>query len=255
MRVSRCWLAVCALSIPAFCQGNYEIQVYGSETVAPHNTMVELHSNFTFEGTKTVIDGLYPTEHQVHETIEITHGFTDWFETGFYIFTNAQQGLGWDFVGSHIRPRVRAPASWKLPVGLSLSQEIGWQKRQYSVATWTYELRPIIDKQLGRLYLSFNPTFDRAFNSVEAKRGFEFSPNFKAGWDFTKKVNMGVEYYGAYGPVTGFDPLRDQQQQIIPAIDLNLSPRWEFNAGLGVGVTQGTDHLLFKMIIGYRFNI
>jgi hypothetical protein len=55
------------------------------------------------------------------------------------------------------------------------------------------------------------------------------------------------------GPVTGFDPLRDQQQQIIPSVDLNLSPKWEFNFGVGVGVTQGTDHLLVKMILGRRF--
>ncbi len=39
--------------------------------------MIELHSNFTFEGSKTSIQGQYPTEHQLHETVEITHGFTD----------------------------------------------------------------------------------------------------------------------------------------------------------------------------------
>jgi len=44
-------------------------------------------------------------------------------------------------------------------------------------------------------------------------------------------------------------------QQIFPAIDLNLSPKWEFNAGVGVGITQGTDHLIVKMIIGYRFDL
>jgi hypothetical protein len=49
-------------------QGSYEIQVYGSDLVAPGDTMVELHSNFTFEGQKNVIDGQYPTEHQLHET-------------------------------------------------------------------------------------------------------------------------------------------------------------------------------------------
>jgi len=54
--------------------------------------------------------------------------------------------------------------------------------------------------------------------------------------------------------VTGFDPLRDQQQQIVPAVDLNLSPKWEFNFGVGVGVTHGTDHLLVKMILGYRLS-
>jgi hypothetical protein len=33
--------------IPAWVQDNYEIQVYGSDLVAPDHTMVELHSNFT----------------------------------------------------------------------------------------------------------------------------------------------------------------------------------------------------------------
>jgi len=55
------------------------------------------------------------------------------------------------------------------------------------------------------------------------------------------------------GPVTGFDALRDQQQQVFGVVDLNLSPNWEFNFGVGVGATQSTDHLLVKMILGYRF--
>jgi hypothetical protein len=41
-------------------QGSYEIQVYGSELVSPGATMFELHSNFTFEGSKTVVDGHIP---------------------------------------------------------------------------------------------------------------------------------------------------------------------------------------------------
>src|ERR1700722_4177110 len=112
---------------PLLAQGNYEIQVYGADTVAPHETMVELHSNFTFEGSKFTTDGTFPTNHQLHETVEITHGINPWFETGFYIFTSAQDGEGWDWVGDHIRPRVRVPESWKWPVGLSMSAEVGYQ--------------------------------------------------------------------------------------------------------------------------------
>ena len=69
-------------------QENYEIQVYGSDLVDPGHTMVELHSNFTIDGSKTIVDGVYPTNHAEHETVEITHGFNDWFECGFYIFTS-----------------------------------------------------------------------------------------------------------------------------------------------------------------------
>ena len=237
----------------AFAQGNYEIQVYAWELVPPHATMVELHSNFTFEGSKTTTDGTLPTEHQEHETVEITHGFNEWFETGFYLFQNHQPGMGWMWVGTHIRPRFAVPERYRLPVGISLSNEIGYQRPRISADTWTWEIRPIIEKRLGRWYSSFNPTIDRSFHGPEARRGFEFSPNFKISYDVTPKIAAGLEYYGALGPITGFDPLRDQQQQIVPAIDLNLSPRWEFNFGAGVGVTRGTDHLLVKMILGYRF--
>jgi hypothetical protein len=238
----------------AQAQDNYEIQVYGYELVQPHHTMVELHSNFTFEGSKNVEDGVRPTEHALHETIEITHGFTPWFETGFYVFTAARDGDGVDWVGDHIRPRVAIPESWHWPVGLSLSNEIGYQRHAFSADTWTWEMRPVIDKKIGRWYASFNPTFDRSLHGPSVSKGMEFSPNFKFSYDFTPKVAGGLEYYGALGPVTGFDPLKDQQQQIFPAIDLNLSPRWEFNFGVGVGMTRGTDHLIAKMILGYRFD-
>ncbi|MGI8743541.1 MAG: transporter [Bryobacteraceae bacterium] len=242
-----------ALPSDAKAQDNYEIQVYGAETVAPKRTMVELHSNFTFSGSKDVVDGVIPTNYAWHETIEITQGITPWFETGFYIFTSVNKGYGWQWVGDHIRPRVRAPDEWHWPVGVSLSVEIGYQRPQFSRDTWTLEIRPIVDKQLGHWYLSFNPTVDRSFHGPGIRSGVSFSPNFKAGYDITKRINAGLEYYGSLGPVTGFDPFRDQQQQIIPAVDLNLGPNWEFNFGVGVGVTHSTDHLLVKMILGRRF--
>jgi hypothetical protein len=239
---------------PALAQDNYEIQVYPSETMAPGRTMVELHSNFTISGTKKFENGLLPTNHALHETIEITQGITDWFETGFYIFTSynpIQGGYGW--VGDHIRPRVRAPERWKLPVGLSLSAEVGYQRAKYSEDTWSLELRPIIDKEIGKWYLSFNPTVDRAFHGPGVASGVVFSPNFKVGYAINKKVNAGIEYYGSLGPITGFDPVREQAQQIFAALDLDVSPNWEFNAGLGVGVTGGSDHLILKFIVGRRF--
>src|ERR1700733_2226276 len=90
-------------------QDNYEIQVYGSETEEAGHTMVELHSNYTFDGSTSIIDGVLPTEHVFHETIEITHGWTPWFETGFYFFNTLGNDGRTAYVGSHIRPRFAAP--------------------------------------------------------------------------------------------------------------------------------------------------
>jgi hypothetical protein len=236
-------------------QGNYEVQVYGAEMVPPERTMVELHSNFTFEGSKSAVDGVRADEHALHETIEITQGFTSWFETGFYIFMSYRASEGYQWVGDHIRPRVRIPEAWHWPLNVSLSTEFGYQRRSYSTDTWTWEIRPIVDKQLDRWYLAFNPALERSFHGLEVGKGVTFSPNVKVSYDVTKRVTLGFEYYGAVGTITGFDPLRDQQQAIMPALDLNLGPNWEFNLAAGVGMTGGTDHLLVKMIIGRRLKL
>jgi hypothetical protein len=247
---------VCATFVAprAAAQDNYEIQVYGSDTVAPGHTMFELHSNFTIDGSKTMVDGLFPTNHAEHETLEITHGFTDWFEVGFYVFTSIHNGQGWDWVGDHIRPRVRVPESWHWPVGVSVSTEIGYQRPEYSTDTWTQEIRPIIDKQIGRWYMAVNPSIEISYHGQNANKPPGFSPNATVGYDFTRQINGAIEYYGSLGPVTGFDPLYQQMHQIFPAINLNVSPKWEINFGAGVGLTRSTDHLIAKCIIGRRFN-
>ena len=240
-------------ALPLYAQGNYEIQVYGADTVAPGRTMVELHSNFTFEGFKTVNQGVLPDQHQLHETVEITQGFTSWFETGLYIFTSYGPGQGYKWVGDHIRPRVAVPDSWHWPVGVSLSTEIGYQRPIFSSDTWTWEIRPIVDKQWKSWYLAFNPALERSFHGPSVDRGVEFSPNFKAAYSLTRKLSAGLEYYGALGPVTGFDAFYLQQQQFFPTVDYDFGPNWEFNFGVGVGATRHTDHLMVKMILGHRF--
>jgi hypothetical protein len=223
---SRLALALVLCAPPLHAQDNYEIQVYASETVAKGTTMVELHSNYTPRG-------LPQDSHAWHETVEITRGLTTWFETGFYIFTDAGQGKGWEYVGNHLRPRVRVPADWHWPVGVSLSSEFGYIRPRFSEEKWTWEIRPIIDKEMGRWYVSFNP-------AVETR--FEFSPALNVKYDATPLIAAGIEYYGG-----------SSTQQIFPSIDLNFSPEWEFNAGVGFGLTKATDRTIVKVIVGRRW--
>ncbi len=252
MRKALSVLALCGIfSIKALAQDNYEIQVYPSAPVETGVTMLELHSNFTPEGmTQTDIR---PTNHAFHETLEITHGLSSWAEIGFYLFTNIQSGYGWQYVGDHIRPRVSIPAQWNWPVGLSLSAEFGYQRSQYSEDTWTLELRPIIDRDTKWVYISFNPTFGRSFRGVNRRKGFDFEPNLKVAVHVNKKADVGVEYYGVTGFLSEPVPFQDQNHALYAALDLFLSPNWEFNAGAGWGLTNATDGLVLKTIIGRRF--
>ncbi len=246
-------VAACLLPLALRAQDSYEIQVYGSETIARGQTMVELHSNFTIRGELGAVNGVFLSHHALHETLEITHGFSPWFEIGFYVFSSVQPGAGWEWVGDHIRPRIRVPEEWNWPVGLSLSTEIGYQRRSFSEDTWTWELRPIIDKQWGRWYFAVNPSFEKSLHGQHSSEGFEFAPSAKISFELTKVAAVGAEYYTSLGTISHFSRWNEQQHQIMPVLDLNLSPRWEFNFGVGFGLTRSTDDLLVKLILGRRF--
>src|SRR6266566_3803912 len=120
-----------------------------------------------------------------------------------------RHSTGWKLVGTHIRPRFGIPERFHLPVGISISQEIGYQRPNFDPDTWTWEIRPIIDKKIGKLYLGFNPVFEKSFHGPSKDLGWGFSPNVKVAYDIHPKVAFGVEYYGAYGPWTSWDPFRD----------------------------------------------
>ena len=158
------------------------------------------------------------------------------------------------WVGDHIRPRIKVPESWGWPVGVSLSTEIGYQRSVYSTDTWTWEIRPIIDKAIGRWYFAINPALERTLHGADVNQGLGFAPSAKISYDFSRIVSGGIEYYADYGRLDHFSPTQDQQRQIFVVTDLNVSPLWEINIGIGIGTTAATDHLIVKAILGRRFD-
>ena len=255
----------------ATAQNNYEIQVYPSETIAPKTLLTELHSNYTVEGSTTTQYGMLPTQGQEHETIELTQGLNDWSELGFYIFTAESTSSGVQWVGDHIRPRVRVPASWHWPVGLSLSNEIGYARPEFSNPTWSWQIMPIVDQTLGKWYWSVNTTMAWGIHPVTppvsytaqqrqtyyrdvSPGGLTFGPAATVTFQPNKYYNLGLEYYAYYGQFGEFVSLHNQQQQFFPVINFFVSPKWEINVGAGWGATAGTDHLIVKAILGHYFN-
>ena len=245
-------LMFAAVTATVHAQDNYEIQVYGSETMKKGHTMFELHSNYTIQGSEGFVNGMYPTKNAWHETLEITHGWTENFETGFYLFMSRPQGSGFQLVGTHIRPRWSVPESKHWKVGASLSLEFGYQRNQFSADTWTLEIRPIIDKQFGPWYVAFNPALGKSLAGDNSGSGFDFSPNLKVSYDLTKVITLGIEYYGSVGPINAWDPAPEQGHQIFPSLDLNLGDNWEFNFGVGFRLSQAADGQIFKLIVGHR---
>ncbi len=242
------------MGIPAWslAQDLFEIQVYPYETVAPHHTMFEFHLNTFPQGTKNTSEGMFANDRQSHATLEVTHGLTQYWELGAYLVSAYVPDSGYRFAGTRLRPRFRLPENWGLPFRFSLSTELGFNKHQFESNTITLELRPIIEKEIGRFYFSANPTFSKALRGPDSHRGFEFEPGVKMSWRLTGVLEPGLEYYGGTGFLTNPDPSPEQRHMIFPTLDLNISEDWEFNFGIGRGLTGASEHWIVKVIIGRR---
>lgn len=241
------------LIVRASAQDSFEIEVYGSETLHQGETAVELHSNFNVEAEDTPNSRVYPSQHSLNETVEIAHGFRDWLQGSFYLLTSINTAYGWQWAGDRVRPQIRIPEGWHWPVGLSLSAELGYQRPRFSQDTWTLELLPILDKKIEGWYFAFNPTFDRSLRGPSFSKGVEFSPNIKVSYDIFRSVTAGLEYYGSYGSIGSFDPLQQQEHQLVPTVEFDLPDRWELDVGYAFGLTPGTREQVLKVIIGRRF--
>ncbi len=243
---------LCLFAVPTCAQDLFEIQVYPYDTVPPHHTMFEFHMNYYPSGTRTAEDGLYPVNHQFHLTMEVTHGLSRYWELGGYLVTAYVPDVGPKFAGTRIRPRFRLPEDW-LPFKMSVSTELGFNKHQFDPNTITLEIRPILEKEFGKWYLSVNPDLTKSFRGVDAHRGFGMEPGVKLSYNITKTLAPGFEYYAETGPIAHFDALHDQHHLVFPTLDVNTTPDWELNFAVGRGLTGTSQHWVVKWIIGHRF--
>jgi hypothetical protein len=236
-------------SVFACAQADNEIQVYASPTIQHKWTIFELHSNYTFKGSKLLTDPR--AARRVNETLEITHGFGKNFEIGFYTFTGFNPDGRFQYLGNQVRPRVTVPASWNWKVGASLSLEFGFFRPDDSTGFfWQGELRPILDKTLGNWYFAFNPNIDFVLTGNE--KGAGIAPQFKMVYTIQKKTGIGFEYYGGLGSFKKILPGNLQEHLIGPVIDLYIHPMWEINGGFLFGLTENSNQRAIKILLGRR---
>lgn len=245
-------LIVCCVFFVNFhvlAQADNEIQVYASPTIQHRWTIFELHSNYTFKGSKLLSDAR--SAHWTNETLEITHGVGKNFELGFYTFTGFAPGGRYQYLGNQIRPRITVPQEWKWPFGASLSAEFGFFRPDDTTSFfWQGEIRPIIDKTIGNWYLALNPNVD--FVLTGTNRGAGISPQVKIVYTVKNKFGFGVEYYSGLGSFKKILPVDLQEHLLGPMIDLYLHPMWEINGGFLFGLTQNSNQRIVKLLLGRR---
>src|SRR5262249_41452879 len=135
----------------------------------------------------------------------------------------------------------------------SFSAEVGFPREQYEENSVTLELRPIIEKKLGKFQMDFNPVLGRALRGTGTSEGWDFEPGVRFAYETTRKLDLSLEYYGATGPIINPLPKNEQVHQFFPGGDYKLNDNVVFNFGIGVGVTDAGNRLVYKSRVGILF--
>jgi hypothetical protein len=252
-------VALLAAIVPSVApaQDTFEVQVYEYATVPRGMWNLETHANYTLRGTKTFDGTVAPTNRQSHLTFELTRGITDYFELAGYLVLAHRDDAGGnalvDYVGYRIRPRVRLPESWNLPAKISLSTEVGFPNAAYESSRTTLEVRPVVERGFGKWTVDVNPTVGRVLRGPGSNEGWDLEPGARLGYAVTPKVDLSIEYYGAYGAVSDILPAKEQVHLIFPGADIAIGENRVLNFGIGANLTDEGTRAMLKMRYGWMF--
>ena len=243
------------LATPAVlvAQDIFEIQVYEYATVPKGKWNLETHFNHSASGVRIAEGSVAPTQGQTRLTFELTRGFSDLFELAGYLAFARQPGEGPEFAAWRIRPRVRAPERWNLPVLLSLSAEVAFPRDKYEAENATLEIRPVLERRFGPVQIDLNPVVGRSLKGPGAAEGWEFEPGGRFAVAVDPRLDLSVEYYGNYGPLHDFLPRAEQVHLFFGGGDIQFSDNVVVNVGVGVGATSVGEQTILKMRLGWMF--
>ncbi len=243
-------VALALVPARALAQDNFEIQVYDSETAGPWHVGLETHLIYLASGTTvTSPDGQAPTEHQFHLTFEPHLGIGTWVELGMYLQFAVLPQAGFEYAGVKLRCKLRLDQKLAGAIGLAINFEISDVPRQFEPNVWGSEIRPIIDGRWGFFYAAVNPIVDIDLNGINAGLP-QFEPAAKLAFTVVGSLALGLEYYGAYGPITKTLPISESTNRLFAALDF-ASDYFDLNFGVGYGFT-GPEKLIVKAILGFH---
>ncbi len=246
------------LSIPFLCWSRaaaqldpWEFEVYPYATEPRGNIELEsdnaVVANGHSQGENGTAAGTFRSQGMWYSGNELTYGLTDRIETTAYLNFAQPSGHGFWWAGDKVRLRGRLLDEEVLPVNLGWYVELEWHKTpQFDGADLELELKPIIEKDFGRLSLILNPVFEKPLYGRGHDQGFEFGYRNGAYYRLTRHFSPGVEFYGGVGLIDDNDPLSAQQHYIFAVVWGELPYGIGYNVGPGFGLTGGSDHVIVK---------
>ncbi|AAU91887.1 hypothetical protein MCA2108 [Methylococcus capsulatus str. Bath] len=227
------------------------IQIFTGGLDGQGELTTSLHVNATPQGiTRGSYVGEIMNGGGVRITPELSYGLLESLEGSLYLPVVTDEHGQWNVAGGIGR------LTW---VPIEAPDEGGWflgTTWAFSDYNWKYSQATLNlnggftagyddDDWLFAINAFFNWGLNDRYQSSDAP-GLE--PAFAAKHYFGENLTLGLEYYGAIGPITHPEPIHLQSHTIFATVDWDEED-WSINFGIGRGMTSETDDWTIKTIL------
>ncbi len=229
-----------------------EIQVYDGELAGPSVFNLTLHNNYIVDGLKTPpFPGAVTADRSWNGAFEWALGVSTWFEAGLYVplYTHDDR-QGWGLDGVKLRALLAVPDARHRRFVYGSNFEFSFNARRWEAAHFTSEIRPIVGCHLGRVDIVANPILDTAYDGFG---NIVFAPVLRLALNLRRAWAIAAEEYADLGPLRGFHPVSAQSHQLFAVLD-RTGGAVDVEAGIGFGLTSGSDRLTFKLLLSCDLN-
>jgi hypothetical protein len=243
----------CLAAVPdrAFAQSD-EIQVYDGGLAEVGKFNLTWHNNFTPKGVDVpAFPGAVVADKSFNGVTEWAYGVTPWFEAGLYLpLYSHDKNIGGTFDGFKLRALFAVPHADDRKFFYGVNFEFSVNSRHWDENRVSSEVRPIIGWHLKPWDIVINPILDTAYDGV---KNLDFAPATRIAYNVSDKWAVAIEEYADYGPLREFASAAEQGHQFFAVV--NHSTKFmDIEAGIGIGVTNATDRVTFKLLLSKDLN-
>lgn len=245
------------LLIPASAQVDpWEFEVPPYMTEEPGTLEIELLNSFIPKGHSQpgtgISSGTFPSQSALFNSFELTYGFTEHVQGSVYFDIARPEDESIGYAGSKYQLRGRLFEKGELPIDLGWYVELDWHRTpQFNDNELEFELRPIMEKSLGRFTVDVEPMFEKSLSGAGRDESVELGYVAALYYKWFSKLSPGLEFYGGSGPIGNFEPLNEQQHYVFVVLwGKDLPGGFEYNCGLGTGLTSDSERVIVKCNLG-----
>jgi len=221
---------VALASVTTSCRAaSYELTVYDDELPDPGEGELETILSYA----KPRPDDDMRTNHVAQAQVELGYGLSRQLAVGLEI-PAAFAGRTHKVKGASIELQYVTPHDPLQGGYVGLRAGVGREASVYEAEVESaVELNPILGYRWGRLHTTVNPTLEIPMHAEESRA--QFRPSAKAAWQLVERSDVGVEYYGDWGPVNSLLP-RARRNEAVYAVWEDRISHCRINAGVGRGL-------------------